>query len=38
MDSFALRLERREQHDGVRELVAELPGCAQDRAPARLAA
>jgi RimJ/RimL family protein N-acetyltransferase len=38
MAGFALRLEQREQHGGVCELVAELPGCAQDGTPVPLAA
>jgi RimJ/RimL family protein N-acetyltransferase len=29
MDAFASRLEQREQHGGVREVVAELGGCEQ---------
>ena len=27
MNTFAVRLEQRGQHDGVCEVVAELPGC-----------
>ena len=27
METFAVRLEQRFRHDGVREVVAQLPGC-----------